>query len=151
MRYAEQTQVPVDRSKSEIERLLQRYGATEIASGWKAEKALIQFRMNERIIRFVLPLPAVGDFTQTPSGRRRRAGTGAVTSAWEQACRQRWRALALSIKSKLESAESGIEEFETAFMGQVVMPNGRTIAEQILPTIADAYSTRKMPVALLNY
>jgi hypothetical protein len=30
-------------------------------------------------------------------------------------------------------------------------PNGRTIAEQILPAIADAYKTKKMPVALLEY
>jgi hypothetical protein len=59
--------------------------------------------------------------------------------------------LALTIKAKLESAESGIEEFETAFMGQIVMPNGRTIAEQILPAIDDAYKTKQMPVALLDY
>jgi hypothetical protein len=150
-RYAENTQVPVDRSKAEIERLLQRYNATEIASGWRSDKAMIQFRMNDRIVRFVLSLPALTDFTTTASGRTRRAGTGAVTHAWEQSCRQRWRALALTIKAKLESAESGIEEFETAFMGQIVMPNGRTIAEQILPTIAEAYETKKMPVALLDY
>jgi hypothetical protein len=151
MRYAQQTQVPVDRSKSEIERLLQRYGANEIANGWRSDKAMIQFRMQERIIRFILPLPTIGEFTKTETGRERRAGTGAVTSAWEQACRQRWRALALSIKAKLESAESGIEAFETAFMGQVVMPNGRTIEEEIRPMIKEAYETKKMPSLLLKY
>jgi hypothetical protein len=106
-RYAEQTQVPVDRSKAEIERLLQRYGATEFVHGWKADRAIVQFKMKERYVRFVLPLPEIGEFTKTETGRARKAGTGAVTSAWEQACRQRWRALALSIKAKLESVESG--------------------------------------------
>jgi hypothetical protein len=151
MRYAQQTQVPVDRSKAEIDRMLRRYGATEFVSGWKSETATIMFKMMDRYIRFVLPLPSIGEFTKTETGRKRKAGTGAVTSAWEQACRQRWRALALSIKAKLESAESGIEEFETAFMGQIVMPNGKTIEEQIRPIIKDAYETKKMPALLLEY
>lgn len=148
-RYAENTQVPVDRSKAEIERLVQRYGADEMVSGWREGKAMIQFRMNDRHVRFVLPLPLMTEFSKTETGRSRTGN--AAQQAWEQACRQRWRALALTIKAKLESAESGIEEFETAFMGQIVMPNGRTIAEQILPTIAEAYETNKMPVALLTY
>jgi hypothetical protein len=151
MRYAEQTQVPVDRSKAEIERLLVKYGATEIAHGWRSDKAMVQFRMMERIIRFILPLPQLGDFTKTASGRQRHPGTGAVTAAYSQACRQRWRALALTIKAKLESAESGIETFESAFMAQVVMPNGKTIEEQITPMIGEAYATGKMPSLMLEF
>jgi hypothetical protein len=151
MKYAEQTQVPVDRSKSEIERLVQKYGATEFAHGWRSERAMIQFKMRDRYVRFVLPLPVLGDFTKTATGRTRRAGTGAVTSAWEQACRQRWRALALCIKAKLESVESGIEEFEGAFMAQVVMPDGKTISETVIPAIAEAYRSGKMPPVLLTY
>jgi hypothetical protein len=149
--YAEQTQVPVDRSKAEIERLLQRYGATEFAHGWKSDKATIMFKMMNRYIRFNLPLPTVGEFTKTATGKQRKAGTGAVTHAWEQACRQRWRALALCIKAKLESAESGIEEFETSFMGQIVMPDGKTIEESIRPIITEAYATKKMPNLMLRY
>jgi hypothetical protein len=109
------------------------------------------FKMMDRYIRFVLPLPTVGEFTKTATGRRRRAGTGAVATAWEQACRQRWRALSLCIKAKLESVESGIEEFETAFMGQVVMPDGKTIEEAVRPMITRAYETGKMPELLLTY
>jgi hypothetical protein len=151
MLYAKQTQVPIQRSKAEIERLIQRYGATEIASGWRSDKAAVQFRMNERHVRFILLLPQLSDFNTTASGRTRHGGSMAAQHAWEQACRQRWRALALTIKAKLESAESGIEEFESAFMGQIVMPNGKTISEQILPAIAEAYKTQSMPTALLEY
>jgi hypothetical protein len=151
MKYAQQTQVPVDRSKAEIERLLQRYDATEFAHGWKQDRAVIQFKMQNRYVRFVLPLPTIGEFTKTATGKQRKAGTGAVTHAWEQACRQRWRALALSIKAKLESVESGIEEFESAFMAQVVMPNGKTIEEEIMPMIEQAYATGKMPNLMLRY
>lgn len=150
MRYAKETAVSVEKSKGEIERLLTRYGATEFASGWKAGRAIMQFRMQDRVIRFVLPLPQQQEFRTTPSGRRTRSDVAALL-AWEQGCRQRWRALALSIKAKLESTESGIEEFETAFMGQIVMPNGQTMAEIALPQIKHAYESGEMPVALLDY
>ena len=65
-----------------------------------------------------------------------------------QEVRRRWRALALSIKAKLETVESGIAEFETEFMPYMVLPNGKTVAENILPEIERAYSTGKMPKLL---
>ena len=74
--------------------------------------------MMKRIIRFILPLPQLGDFTKTASGRQRHPGTGAVTAAYSQACRQRWRAVASPSGRELESAESGIETFESAVMAQ---------------------------------
>jgi hypothetical protein len=150
MRYAQETTVPVDRSKAEIERLVQRYGATEFATGWRSGRAVIQFHMRNRYVRFILPLPDKSEFSKTPSGRRTRSEHDTL-KAWEQGCRQRWRALALSIKSKLESTESGIEEFEVAFMGQVVMPDGRTVSEHVLPAIDAAYKSGKMPELLLTY
>ena len=149
MRYASETSVPVERSKTEIERLLQRYGAKEFAHGWRSDKAVIQFSMMERCVRFILPLPDKNEFAKTPSGRRMRSDADTLR-AWEQGCRQRWRALVLTIKAKLESVESGIEQFDEAFMAQTVMPNGRTISEEITPQIARAYATGKMP-ALLEY
>jgi hypothetical protein len=57
-------------SNEQIERLLQRYGATEFAHGWKQERAVIQFKMRDRHVRFVLPLPVLGDFTTTATGRQ---------------------------------------------------------------------------------
>jgi hypothetical protein len=150
MRYARDTSVSVERSKAEIERLVQRYGATEFAHGWKQGKAVMQFKMRDRYIRFVLPLPDLDKFRKTPTGRRARTDADTL-KAWEQGCRQRWRALTLTIKAKLESSESGIEEFETAFLGQIVMPNGRTISEQVLPVIEQAYTSGKMPELLLTY
>jgi hypothetical protein len=149
MKYAHDTSVSVERSKAEIERLLQRYGAKEFAHGWKTGKAVIQFGMMNRVVRFVLPLPDKNEFSKTPTGKS-RSDTDTFR-AWEQGCRQRWRALTLTIKAKLESVESGIEEFDTAFMGQVVMPNGRTISEQLTPMIEQAYSSGKMPALMLEY
>lgn len=150
MRYAQQTQVSVDRSKAEIEKLLTKYGADQFASGWQETTAKIMFRFNAKLIRFTLPLPNKQDkaFTHTPSRGRRRSEDEAYRE-WEQACRQRWRALALVVKAKLEAVESGITTFEEEFMAHIVMPNGRTLGENIMPQIETAYKEGKMPKALL--
>jgi hypothetical protein len=149
MRYAENTSVSVEKSKAEIESLLQRYGADQFMSGWDHSSAYIGFKMSGRMIKFVLPLPARNDpeFQTTPAGRRRR-DEGAAFKAWEQACRQRWRALALVIKAKLEAVEAGITTFEDEFLAHVVLPDGSTAGEFLRPQIAHAYETKRMPKLL---
>jgi hypothetical protein len=147
-RYAENTQVSTDRSRAEIERTLQRYGASAFMYGWETDRALIQFKAHERLVRFVLDLPAVDDpdFTTTPTGKA-RAETAAY-AAWEQACRQRWRALALVVKAKLEAVEAGITEFEDEFLAHIVLPGGGTAGQWLRPQIEEAYTTGRMPEAL---
>ena len=148
-RYAENTSVPVDRSKAEIESILQRYGADQFMSGWDQEKAFIAFRMAGRQVKFIVPLPAKDskEFTHTP-GRRNRRDADKQLQAWEQACRQRWRALALVIKAKLEAVETGITGFEDEFLAHIILPDGQTAGEYLKPQIAVAYSTGKMPQLL---
>lgn len=147
MRYAQGTMVSSEKSKMEIERTLRRYGASEFVSGWNQDKAVIQFQMNDRRIRFFLPMPNRDDYRTTESGRERH-NEQAVEQAWEQAGRQRWRALALAIKAKLEAVESGITSFEEEFMAHVVMPNGQNLGAWIVPQIAEAYEKKKMPPLL---
>ena len=149
MRYAENTSVPVEKSKAEIERLLSRYGADQFMSGWDHEKAFIAFRMDGLQVKFIIPLPdkKSKEFIQTPGGRRQRDQPGQM-AAWEQACRQRWRALALVIKAKLEAVETGITEFEDEFLAHIMLPNGKTAGEHLKPQIEIAYKTGKMPVLI---
>lgn len=154
-RYAENTSVSAERSRGEIETTLTRYGAHGFMYGWQEREdsrdAMIQFDADGRRIRFVLPLPSMEDpeFHRTPGGRRRRDRDAAV-KAWEQACRQRWRALALAIKAKLESVECGITTFEDEFFAHIVLPNGQTVGATIAPQIERAYATGKMPRLLLE-
>lgn len=146
MTYAAATSVPVERSRAEIERILTRYGATRFASGWDERGALIGFVAKDRRVRFHLPLPSRSEkrFThqkpRSPYSDPQRRTEQAALAAWEQECRSRWRSLVLSIKAKLEAVESGIETFEEAFLAHVVMPDGRTVAQSILPAIADSYA-----------
>lgn len=133
MTYANKTSVAPEKSRAEIEKTLERYGATGFAYGTEIGRAMIGFQTKDRRIRFLLPLAPPQRCTQQQA---------------EQFIRSRWRALLLSIKAKLEAVESGIESFDEAFMSHIVMPNGQTMAEHSLPYIQEAYSTGKMPPLL---
>ena len=137
MPYAAKTTVPVAQTRAEIELMLQRIKAKQYATAvdYEARSARVQFRLNDRVVRFAIALPDP-----------RRVGVGAKL---DRAERQRWRALLLVIKAKLESIESGIETFEHAFLSQIVMPNDRTVAELLLPMVAESYQTGRMPALLL--
>jgi hypothetical protein len=149
MTYAENTTVTSEKSRMEIERILTRYGADEFAYATRREVAVIQFTAEGRTVRFTVPLPDRADhaFTRTPTGKTRSAPQ--QQAAYEQAVRQRWRALALVVKAKLEAVASGIVTFEQEFLPHILMPTGGTVYEQIAPSIATAYETGQ-PTALLQ-
>jgi len=146
--YAADTSVTSDRSRAEIERTITRYGAQQFAYGWDHGHALVGFKMRDRQVRFALPLPDRQSkaFTRTPTGRGRT--TVQANAAYEQAVRQRWRALALVIKAKLEAVQTGIVTFEQEFAMHMVMPDGSTVADHVLPAIEQAYATGTVPPLL---
>jgi len=148
MAYAENTSVSTEKSRTEIERTLQKYGADQFMYGWDQDKAVVGFRMEGRQIRFLLPMPDKNDrrFTHTPTGKVRKES--AIYTEWEQACRQKWRALSLVIKAKLEAVEAEIAIFEDEFMANIVLPNGSTVSQFMLPQIKDAYESGQMPKLL---
>jgi hypothetical protein len=128
--YAENTKVPVEQTKTEIERTLMRYGADRFAYFTEAGKAVIVFEAKDRRLRFDLPLP------------------GGESDKAQKARRQKWRALLLCIKAKLESVASGIESFEEAFLAHVVMPDGLTVHQHTQSRIEIAYKGGDMPALL---
>jgi hypothetical protein len=145
--YAQATQVPADKSKQEIERTLQRYGATQFAYGWDAEVAIIGFKARGRQVLFRLPMPDLNDYAKTPDRGLWRSDE-AQHKAWEQASRQRWRALALVIKAKLEAVEAGIVSFEDEFLAHTVLPSGETVSAWMQPQIEHAIEHGSMPSML---
>lgn len=149
--FAENTTVSVESSRAEIERTLARYGAEQFMYGWDRDRAVVQFAMSARRVKFVLALPDKADpkFTQYYRGKVLYERTDEQSAKnWEQACRQRWRALNLVIKAKLEAVESGISEFEDEFLAHIVLPNGSTAGEFLRPQIARSYETAEMPSML---
>lgn len=110
--------------------------------------ASIQFCANDRHVRFMLKLPHKSDpkFTRHSKGDR---SAEAALREWEQACRQKWRALVLCIKAKLEAVESEISEFEDEFLAHIVLPGDITAGQLLKPQIKQAYLSGDMPKGLL--
>lgn len=171
-RYAEGTSVPADRSRSEAEKTLVRYGAHGFAYAWEQrvettpatcqrtgcpveniafclrdhrwhvreerrdtrEVVILGFKMmldgKEREVRLEVPMPT-----------EREAGTKAKLDA---AVRQRWRALVLVLKAKLEAVASGISTLETEFLAGIVLPNGMTLGQAVLPRLSEAVSSGRL-------
>lgn len=148
-KFAETTTVTSEKSRAEIEKILTRYGASGFMYGWQSTHALLAFEMAGRRVKFALPLPDRKDreFTHTPNRGTKRSDSQAE-AAYEQAVRQKWRALALVIKAKLEAVESGITEFEEEFLAHIVLPNGNTVGQFMLPQVESAYDTGDMPPML---
>ena len=143
-RYAAKTEVPVEKTRAEIEATVRRYGADSFLSGWEGDSAMLQFRCAGRFVKFVMILPSREEdrfcVYLLGSVRYRRKSEQAA-KLWEQACRQKWRALALMIKAKLEAVESGIVTFEEEFLAHVLMPDGRSLYEHAKAPLAHAYDT----------
>jgi hypothetical protein len=148
MAYAERTEISVDKSVGEITALLRKSGAERIANAAMPERLAIQCFVKDRMLRFTVRLPLLEQMPRY-DGSNRYLTEKQRAMKRDQAHRQRARALLLVIKAKLESVESGVETFDEAFLANVVMPDGLTVAELALPTIEKAYIEGKQPQLLL--
>lgn len=146
MTYAAKTEVPIERSRAEIERMLIRYGATAFQVGWEGDMSAVSFKIADRYIRILMLMPDRADSARSETGKKRTAT--AAERAYEQAARQRWRALSLIIKAKLEAVAAGITTIEREFIADVVMPNNATVGQWLAPQIEAAYASGKMPPLL---
>lgn len=125
-RYAQNTRVPVSQSRLELERTLDRYGADQFVYGTDAGEWVVRFRAHERYVQLRIDKPED-----------------------ERQQRQRWRALVLVVKAKLESIESGLETFEQAFLANVMLPDGSTVGDWAAEQIESTYTSGLMPKSLL--
>jgi hypothetical protein len=166
-RYAEGTSVPVDQSRREVEKVLQRYGASGFGYAWdrREEKRCrayhpenkpkpdvaecaaghhagyietdirelvhITFKLNERVVRLDVPMPTKHE-------------AGGSNEKLERRTRERWRALVLVLKAKLEAVTCGISTLETEFLANMVMRNGMTIGQAMLHRLPDVVETGRL-------
>lgn len=147
-KYAQTTEVPVEKSRLEIERTLRKYGADAFAYAEEGRRVRLGFRMAGRQFRFELELPDPRSTRFTHSSRGARAPAVAL-AAWEQGCRSAWRALALVIKAKLEAVDAGISTLEDEFLANLILPNRETVGDWIRPQVEEAYKVGTMPAALM--
>jgi hypothetical protein len=136
-KYAAGTQVSSEESVAEIQRTLRRYNAQSFMYGYEGTTARVGFKLSALTILIELSLPDPDDreLTLTPTTRRPRSPESR-RDAYEQAVRQRWRALALVVKAKLEAVDSGISTVEKEFLSFIVTADGRTVGERVIPQLA---------------
>ena len=136
-RYATGTKVSDVQSQADIRRTLMRYGADAFGVYEKRGCASVGFEIKNLTVRIDVSLPSRDDeeFTKTETGRDR--SESAAWAAHEQAVKQRWRALLLAIRAKLEAVEVGISTIEQEFMPFVVMPDGKTLGDHLIPRLAE--------------
>lgn len=117
MTFAQHTTVPVEQTKTEIDRLLEKHGATNRGTMQNDEKriAIVVFTLKGAQYRIDVPLSS-----RTPK-----------TDRWQQTERTRWRLVLLAIKTKLELVALGVSTVEHEFLADMVLPNGRTVQEDI--------------------
>jgi hypothetical protein len=126
--FAAETKVSASQSRADIERLLMKHKATHIGYASQPGRAILGFQIAGRMVRFSLEMPD--------------------PDAKPQKYRSRWRAMLLCVKAKLESVAANIETFDEAFLANVVMPDGKTLAEHAIPHVEAAYKSGTMPPLL---
>jgi len=131
-RYAERTRVPALQTRTEVETMLRKRGASGVLLGTTSDQAMVMFEMCGWRVKFLLPLPTV---TRSQSQSKVDAET-----------RRRWRALLLVIKAKLEAVSSNIVAFEREFLPFIVTnAGGQTVADQLLPTLGSIVTSGELP------
>lgn len=134
--YARRTKVPTNQTRAEIERLLEKEGASARVIGEQAGQAMLMFEMRGWRLKFLLPLPV----TKRADQERKN----------QQETRRRWRALKIVLVAKLEAVDSGIIEFEREFLAHIVTNGGSnaTVGDQVLATLPQLVSSGKLPPLL---
>ncbi len=143
--YAAKTDVPVSKSRDEIERTLARFGATAFAYMSNVDgQVAISFEVKGFRVLMRMQLPRRDQFARDSRGKLRI--DSAIERDWEQACRQRWRSLANGVKAKLALIDDGISTVEREFLADIVVPStGQTYGEMAIPAITEVYAGTALP------
>jgi hypothetical protein len=126
--------------------MLGKAGATRFGVMTGEREAQIVFELDERLFRLTVAMPSMSDpyVVNTPTGFPRPKER--QPAAWKQLVKIRWRTIALGIRSRLAEAEIAGRTVQDAFLGDVLLPSGRTVAEETRATIALAYRGREVPL-----
>jgi hypothetical protein len=143
--YAQGTDVSIIRSIGELDKLVTKHGATGFAYGRDdgSNRTRVMFRIADRMVRFEIEKPDVGEFRRTPTGLVR--SLDAATKLADAEEKRRWRSLVLVVKALLVGVADGVINLSDAFLPYTVLPGGQTVGEWAEPQLEIAYATASMP------
>lgn len=144
--FAVVTEVPPARSRAEIETLLRRAGCERFGLMQVPGRVTLACELGDRRFRFVVRVPGPDDpeVTTLPDGTPRQQRHRQTVR--EQIERTRWRTLLLAIRAQLAMVEVGLCDFERAFLANLMLPAGRTVAEETEGPIRLAYQGQDVPL-----
>ncbi len=157
MTYAAKTEVSVEKTRMELDTLLQKHGAQQRMMGTDDELGLAfaAFTIERRQVRLRIPLPKLeevqNDKAKHPRGFYLRGHDQKMIwyrKELEQRQRSRWRALLLLVKAKLEAVQLGVSTVEREFLADISLPDGRSVHQALAQDIESAYLTGAMPPLL---
>lgn len=146
--FAGRSDVAPESTRAEIESTLYKAGARKFLFATEPARSLFAFEHEGRRYRFIVTAARLEDrlVAWTSAGKPRLLQhREAARTKLERA---RWRTLLLSVKSRLACVEYGLESFEEAFLGNVVLPGGKTVSEEVTPRIEAAYESGQSPKLL---
>lgn len=135
-RFAEGTEVPVERTRAELEALLAKHGASQVVVYRDMNPPLrgrVIFRIQERMVRL--------DVVPKVTSSQRKHGL-------PQAEREAWRRLLLVVKAKLELIADEGSTLEREFLADILLPDSTTVYETLRDKIDAAYTDGKVPPLL---
>lgn len=146
-RYAEDTQVPISRSRAEIDRMLRDWGADAIqwSDDFKHDKVLLRFlwtwEERQYVARFSIALPSRAELScQAIDRRTRRVSENKLDALMQARGRTEHRILALWLKAAFNAVNAGIVTAEALFLAFFEGRDGQTVAEVALPRLPDLLS-----------
>lgn len=152
-RFAEGTDVPIERSRLELERVLKNAGASKQGMFRDGDHAAVVFELRSRMVKLSIDLPSreVLEAAYEADGR----GKGDDRDYWvelklNEEEKRLWRVLVLVVKAKLEAVSIGLSTVEREFLADVVVKGGKTVGEILATELAQIYGGKNPPKLLLG-
>ena len=143
-RFAEDTSVPVGRSRAEIDRLLQDWGCGQLqwSDDYKSGRVRLRFLWEHNgkgyLARFDVKLPARTDLEKHAiDGRTGKVSENKLQALMDARGKAEHRTLLLWLKACLNAVESGIVTAEMIFLPFLEGKDGQTVGEIAIPKLAD--------------
>jgi hypothetical protein len=146
-RFAEDTSVPVAKSRGEIDRLLREWGAKGIqwSDDFEHDTSVLRFVWRfedlDYLARFTVRLPGRAELEEHAiDGRTGRVSERKLEALLDARGKREHRLLLLWLKAALNAVEAGLVTAETLFLPFLEGRDGQTVGEIAVPRLTELTS-----------
>lgn len=128
----DKTEVAVSKSQDAMRRLIYGHGGTGLMLVSQPPQEGFEAMLTiEKVVYHIRVMATCKDVRKDRNGSTRTGGS--LFNSLEQESRRVWRVLYWHLKALFEAADSGVIDIRTIVMPYVVLKDGRTMAEHVLP------------------